>query len=149
TPNYLVTAPSVEGPWSDPLPLHAQGFDPSLFHHDDGRSWLLSNRTDWRPGNPWANGIIAQEYDRAARRLVGEPVTIYTGTPAPPAGSSPTPPPPPRAPRRACPGARPCPAATAGPTSSPPRAARTGSTRRPSRAPGTCSAPTRPTRVRR
>ncbi|WP_433219006.1 glycoside hydrolase family 43 protein [Dactylosporangium sp. CS-047395] len=83
TPNFLVTAPSIEGPWSDPVPLHAQGFDPSFFHDtDEGRSWLLSNRTDWRPGNPWANGIIAQEYDRTARKLVGEPVTIYTGTPA-------------------------------------------------------------------
>ncbi|WP_238008692.1 glycoside hydrolase family 43 protein [Dactylosporangium sp. AC04546] len=82
TPNSVVTASSVEGPWSDPVPLHAQGFDPSLFHDVDGRSWLVSNRTDWRPGRPWANGIIIQEYDRNARQLVGEPVTVYTGTPA-------------------------------------------------------------------
>ncbi|WP_436529092.1 glycoside hydrolase family 43 protein [Actinoplanes sp. HUAS TT8] len=82
TPNYLVTAPSIDGPWSDPIPLHARGFDPSLFHDDDGRTWLLSNRTDWRPGRPWASGIIAQELDRAAGKLVGEPVEIYRGTAA-------------------------------------------------------------------
>jgi xylan 1,4-beta-xylosidase len=65
------------------VPLHAQGFDPSMFHDaTTGRSWLLSNRTDWRPGRPWANGIIVQEYDRIARRLVGDPVDLYTGTAA-------------------------------------------------------------------
>jgi xylan 1,4-beta-xylosidase len=85
-PNYVVTAPSIEGPWSHPVPLHARGFDPSMFHDcgpgGDGRSWLLSNRVDWRPGNPWANGIIIQEYDRDARQLIGEPTDLYQGTPA-------------------------------------------------------------------
>ncbi|GGM24548.1 glycoside hydrolase family 43 protein [Dactylosporangium sucinum] len=84
-PNYVVTAPSIDGPWSPPVPLHARGFDPSLFHDcgpgGDGRSWLVSNRVDWRPGRPWANGIIIQEYDRGARKLIGEPVDIYAGTP--------------------------------------------------------------------
>src|SRR5512137_2268813 len=32
TPNYLVTANTIEGPWSDPVFLNASGFDPSLFH---------------------------------------------------------------------------------------------------------------------
>ncbi|MBU2666081.1 glycoside hydrolase family 43 protein [Actinoplanes bogorensis] len=82
TPNYVVTAPAITGPWSAPVPLHARGFDPSLFHDDDGRSWLLSNRTDWRPGRPWANGIIMQEYDRQACRLIGEPIDLYDGTAA-------------------------------------------------------------------
>ncbi|XVU27967.1 glycoside hydrolase family 43 protein [Actinoplanes sp. CA-054009] len=82
TPNYLVTAPAIDGPWSRPVPLHARGFDPSLFHDDDGRSWLLSNRTDWRPGRPWANGIIIQEYDRTARTLKGQPIELYAGTAA-------------------------------------------------------------------
>src|SRR5689334_7275036 len=81
TPNYLVTAPSIEGPWSAPVALHAQGFDVSMFHDEaTGHSWLLSNRTDWRPGHEWANGIIAQRYDRDARSLVGEAVDIYAGT---------------------------------------------------------------------
>ena len=38
--NYLVTAPAITGPWSDPVPLNSSGFDPSLFHDDDGRKWL-------------------------------------------------------------------------------------------------------------
>ena len=36
TPNYLVTAPAVTGPWSEPIFLNASGFDPSLFHDRDG-----------------------------------------------------------------------------------------------------------------
>ncbi|MEV6303325.1 glycoside hydrolase family 43 protein [Actinoplanes sp. NPDC051861] len=82
TPNYVVTATSIDGPWSEPVPLHARGFDPSLFHDDDGRSWLLSNRTDWRPGHPWANGIIVQEFSRATGRLVGPVFDLYSGTAA-------------------------------------------------------------------
>ncbi|MEV6965119.1 glycoside hydrolase family 43 protein [Hamadaea sp. NPDC051192] len=81
-PNYLVTAPSISGPWSEPVPLHARGFDPSLFH-DGERSWLLTNDLDWRPGRHWSAGIIAQELDRTTGKLIGEPVTIYRGSGAP------------------------------------------------------------------
>ncbi len=80
TPNYLTTAPEIHGPWSEPVPLHARGFDPSLFHDEDGRSWLLSTVCDWRPGRDSFAGIIAQQFDRTQRRLVGEPVTIFHGT---------------------------------------------------------------------
>ncbi|WFE21567.1 glycoside hydrolase family 43 protein [Solwaraspora sp. WMMD937] len=79
--NYLITAPSIDGPWSDPVPLHAHGFDASLFHDDDGSTWLLAMTADWRPGRDRFGGIEIQRYDRDARRLVGDPVTIFTGTP--------------------------------------------------------------------
>ncbi|MFI6483614.1 glycoside hydrolase family 43 protein [Nonomuraea sp. NPDC050663] len=82
TPNFVVTATSPEGPWSDPIPLHARGFDPSLFHDDDGRSWLLSNRCDWRPGMPWASGIILQEYSRTEGKLIGSAEVVFEGTEA-------------------------------------------------------------------
>jgi xylan 1,4-beta-xylosidase len=36
--NYLVTCPTIDGDWSDPVYLNSSGFDPSLFHDDDGRS---------------------------------------------------------------------------------------------------------------
>lgn len=80
TPNYLVTAPAIEGPWSDPVLLNRSGFDPSLFHAADGRIWLLNQLWDHRPGrNPFA-GIILQEYSADERRLIGPVRRIFSGT---------------------------------------------------------------------
>ncbi|WP_051367199.1 family 43 glycosylhydrolase [Hamadaea tsunoensis] len=76
SPNHLVTAPSIDGPWSAPVPLHARGFDASLFHDEDGRSWLLNLVHDWRPGHGGSAGLEAVRYDRSARRLDGTPVPI-------------------------------------------------------------------------
>ena len=79
--NYFVTAPAIEGPWSDPIHLNSSGFDPAFFHDDDGRSWLLNMLWDHRPGRNRFAGIVIQEYDHAARALVGERVNIFQGTP--------------------------------------------------------------------
>ena len=78
--NYLVTAPAVEGPWSDPVPLNGSGFDPSLFHDEDGRKYLLNMLWDHRPGHNRFAGIVLQEYDPAAERLVGDRSLIFPGT---------------------------------------------------------------------
>lgn len=80
THNYLVTAPSIDGPWSEPVYLNSSGFDPSLYHDDDGRSWLLNMQWDHRPGHHPFCGILLQQYDRAAKRLVGEVHRIFLGT---------------------------------------------------------------------
>lgn len=77
--NYLVTADRIEGPWSDPIFLCASGWDPSLYHADDGRKWLVSHALDfWRPAEAMA-GILLQEYAPEQRRLIGEPVKILDG----------------------------------------------------------------------
>jgi xylan 1,4-beta-xylosidase len=79
--NYLVTAPAVTGPWSDPVYLHSRGFDPALFHDDDGRTVLLNLIWDHRLRTR-SGGIVLQEYDRKARRLVGAPRCVFRGTEA-------------------------------------------------------------------
>jgi xylan 1,4-beta-xylosidase len=79
--NYLVTSPSIDGEWSDPVYLNSSGFDPSLFHDDDGRKYLLNQLWDHRPGNPRFAGIVLQEYSVGQRKLVGERVNIFKGTP--------------------------------------------------------------------
>jgi xylan 1,4-beta-xylosidase len=78
--NYLVTAPRMDGPWSDPVVLHGRGFDASLFHDDDGSTWMLSMVADSRPGRDRFAGISIQRYDRDTRKLTGPEQTIFHGT---------------------------------------------------------------------
>lgn len=78
--NYLVTARDIQGPWSRPSLLHGIGFDPSLFHDEDGRTWLLSMQQDFGYGRSEFGGIVLQEYDRGSRRLLGDPRLIFPGT---------------------------------------------------------------------
>ena len=84
TPNFLTTAPAIEGPWSDPVFLNASGIDPSLFHDDDGKKWLVNMRFDWTRFSPESRahfaGIVLQEYSPAKKRLVGTPRKIFSGT---------------------------------------------------------------------
>ncbi|CAK7224153.1 hypothetical protein SBRCBS47491_005451 [Sporothrix bragantina] len=85
--NYIVHSPSITGPWSDPVFANASGFDPSLFHDpDDGRKWYVNMLWDHRkraggPQNRTAfSGIVMQEFDPKAGRLVGPRKIIYGGT---------------------------------------------------------------------
>lgn len=79
--NYLVTAPAIGGPWSEPVPLNSGGFDPSLFHDADGRKWLVCMRWRVSTGLDAFDGIVLQEYSVAERRLVGTPERIFGGSP--------------------------------------------------------------------
>ena len=65
--NYLITAPDITGPWSDPVVLHGRGFDPSLFHDDDGTSWLLALHRRLAAGTGRVRRHRRPEYDRATR----------------------------------------------------------------------------------
>jgi len=78
--NYLVTSQRIDGDWSDPVYLNSSGFDPSLFHDDDGRKYLLNMLWDHRPGNNRFAGIVLQEYSVQAREIIGERVNIFKGT---------------------------------------------------------------------
>ena len=75
--NYLVTAPDIMGPWSEPIPLNFRGFDPSLFHDDDGKKWFVNMVWDHRQQNNRFSGILLQEYDHEQKKLVG-PVKTRT-----------------------------------------------------------------------
>lgn len=78
--NYLVTTDRIDGDWSDPVFLNSSGFDPSLFHDEDGRKYLLNMLWDHRPGHNRFAGIVAQEYSPAVRALIGERMLIFKGT---------------------------------------------------------------------
>lgn len=78
--NFLVTAEKIEGPWSDPVYLNSSGFDPSLYHAEDGRKWLLNMVWDHRKGKNKFGGILMQEYSPSEKKLVGPIHNIYRGT---------------------------------------------------------------------
>jgi xylan 1,4-beta-xylosidase len=79
--NYLITSTRIDGEWSDPIYLNSSGFDPSLFHDEDGRKYLVNMLWDHRPGQNRFAGIVLQEYSPAEQRLVGKRHNIFTGTP--------------------------------------------------------------------
>jgi xylan 1,4-beta-xylosidase len=81
THNYLVTAPFVEGPWPDPIAMNSSGFDPSLFHDDDGRKRFANMVWDHRRRRSSFDGILLQEYSAPEQRL-GAPIkNIFKGSP--------------------------------------------------------------------
>ncbi len=80
TLNFVVRSETIDGPWSDPAFINASGFDPSLFHDYDGKSWFLNMEWDYR-GNPtFFSGILLQEFDRGALTTVGPIHRVFLGT---------------------------------------------------------------------
>jgi xylan 1,4-beta-xylosidase len=77
--NFEVGAPEVGGPWSAPAYLNSVGFDPSLFHDDDGRHWLVTLEWDPRDGYEHPGAIVLEEWDPASRAVRGETRRIHRG----------------------------------------------------------------------
>lgn len=78
--NYWAHCDRIDGEWSDAVYLNSSGFDPALFHDDDGRSYLLNMLWDHRPGQKRFAGIICQEMDLRDGSLLGERRLIFEGT---------------------------------------------------------------------
>lgn len=81
THNYITSAPAIEGPWSDPIYINSSGFDPSLFHDDDGRKWFANMLWDHRRRPRVFAGIVLQEFDAKTGKLFGPKKNIFEGTP--------------------------------------------------------------------
>ena len=84
--NYIMSCTTIDGDWSDPVYVTSSGFDPSLFHDDDGRKWFLNMRWNHRGPGTGCNaahdsfdGIELQEW-HPTRGLIGGPVDIYAGS---------------------------------------------------------------------
>lgn len=80
TRNLLITAKDVRGPWSKPVFLHSIGFDPSIFHDDDGRKYVVSQTMEHRTKLKRFRGVTVQEYDPVGQKLVGKPQLVFEGT---------------------------------------------------------------------
>ncbi len=84
--NYLITTDDIEGgQWSEPTLLNRNGFDPSLFHDDDGKKYVVNTRWDHRHFYDkekylFLRGIIIQEYSEEQGCLIGNIIEIFKGT---------------------------------------------------------------------
>lgn len=81
--NYLVTADKADGNWSQPIYIGSQGFDPSLFKDDDGSYYVVSQNWDYRRTytHQAFNGIILQRYEALKKKIIGNEIVIWRGTP--------------------------------------------------------------------
>ncbi|KAL5414408.1 hypothetical protein PMIN04_009045 [Paraphaeosphaeria minitans] len=80
THNYIVTSEKIEGPWSDPYYVNSSGFDPSLFHDEDGKKWFVNMLQDHRRRPRSFAGIRLQEWSEKEGKPVGPSKTIFLGT---------------------------------------------------------------------
>ena len=78
--NYLITAPDITGPWSEPVYIHSAGFDASLFHDDDGRKWISSLEWETRDGYTKPGAICIVEYSPETGSVIGYPQRISSGS---------------------------------------------------------------------
>ncbi|SFK91589.1 xylan 1,4-beta-xylosidase [Loktanella salsilacus] len=84
--NYITTCEAIDGDWTDPWYVNSSGFDPSLFHDEDGRKWFVNMQWNHRaagtgvnPAHDRFDGIILQEWS-PDRGLFGPVKNIYAGT---------------------------------------------------------------------
>jgi xylan 1,4-beta-xylosidase len=79
---FLTTAPSIEGPWSPPVTLPSRGFDPSLFHDEDGSSYLVNMAVDRTIGSRGFGGIELMPLKGGPAVLI-QPPTAHNMTEGP------------------------------------------------------------------
>lgn len=77
--NYVITAETIEGPWSEPVYLHSSGFDASMLHDEDGRKYVVSLEWETREGYEKPGAICLVEYDSEKKEIAGYPKRIWSG----------------------------------------------------------------------
>lgn len=84
--NYITACETIDGDWCDPWYVNSSGFDPSLFHDDDGRKWFVNMQWNHRGPGTGANrahdsfdGILLQEWSPEVG-LTGPVAHIFDGS---------------------------------------------------------------------
>ncbi len=68
--NFIVTAKSPEGPWSEPIPVAQEGIDPSLLFAPDGNVYYTTA----------GGGALQSIIDVKTGKLLTEPKMVWKGT---------------------------------------------------------------------
>ncbi|MBU5363024.1 family 43 glycosylhydrolase [Enterococcus raffinosus] len=70
--SYAMWADDIKGPWSEPIFLTAIGFDPAIFHDDDGKHYLAILEWETREGYQAPGHIVIAEVDLVSGGIIGE-----------------------------------------------------------------------------
>ncbi len=80
--NYIIKSKSIYGPWTDPVYFNSSGFDASIFHDTDGKSYFLNMEWNYSKGGSKQSftGILLQEMDRVTLEKKSEVKKIFLGS---------------------------------------------------------------------
>ncbi|MGG5373208.1 family 43 glycosylhydrolase [Enterococcus sp. AZ196] len=70
--SYAMWADDITGPWSEPIFLTAIGFDPAIFHDEDGKHYLSILEWETREGYQAPGHIVIAEADLENGGILGD-----------------------------------------------------------------------------
>lgn len=70
--SYAMYADSIEGPWSKPIYLTSIGFDPSIFHDEDGKHYVSILEWETRIGYQAPGQIVIAEFDLPSGKIISD-----------------------------------------------------------------------------
>ncbi|MEK3796298.1 family 43 glycosylhydrolase [Paenibacillus sp. FSL R7-0204] len=70
--SYAMWAEDIHGPWSDPIYLTSIGFDPALFHDEDGKHYVSILEWETREGYQAPGHIVIAEFDLNEGKIAGQ-----------------------------------------------------------------------------
>lgn len=68
--SYAIWSYDIKGTWSEPIYLTSIGFDPALFHDDDGKHYLSILEWETREGYQAPGHIVIAEIDLTSNKLL-------------------------------------------------------------------------------
>lgn len=68
--SYAIWSESINGPWSEPIFLTAIGFDPAIFHDDDGKKYVSILEWEQREGYAPPGHIVIAEVDLENGKII-------------------------------------------------------------------------------
>jgi xylan 1,4-beta-xylosidase len=70
--SYVMWADDIKGPWSEPIYITSIGFDPAIFHDDDGKHYVSILEWETRQGYQAPGHIVIAEVDLDNGGIIGK-----------------------------------------------------------------------------
>lgn len=70
--SYVMWAADINGPWSDQIYITSIGFDPAIFHDEDGKHYITILEWETRQGYQAPGHIVIAEFDLNNGEVIGK-----------------------------------------------------------------------------